>query len=64
MGKIPKEKPELPDDSDKDPVLNVRVVQAQKKAYWAAANKKRKKLSEWIRETLDAAAESQGIKIE
>lgn len=45
-------------------MMNVRVAAAQKNAYKSAARQKRKSLSVWIRETLDAAAESQGFRIE
>jgi predicted HicB family RNase H-like nuclease len=46
------------------PKLTVRVLPAQKLAYERAAKKRRKSLSVWVRETLDAAAESLGIQIE
>jgi predicted HicB family RNase H-like nuclease len=46
------------------PKVIVRVLPEQKLAYQRAAKKRRKKLSEWVRETLDAAAESLGIQIE
>ena len=46
------------------PKVIVRVLPAQKLAYERAAKKRRKSLSVWVRETLDAAAESLGIEIE
>ena len=45
-------------------LINVRVEPAQKAAYEAAAKKKRKAVSVWIREVLDAEAERLGIVIE
>jgi predicted HicB family RNase H-like nuclease len=46
------------------PKVIVRVLPSQKLAYERAAKKRRKSLSVWVRETLDAAAESLGIQIE
>lgn len=51
------------EDAD-GPKVIVRVLPEQKLAYQRAAKKRRKKLSEWVRETLDAAAESLGIQID
>ncbi len=44
-------------------LVNVRVEPSQKRAYEEAAKKKRKSLSVWIREVLDAEAERVGITI-
>lgn len=44
-------------------LVNVRVEPAQKRAYEEAAKKKRKSVSVWIREVLDAEAERLGITI-
>lgn len=43
---------------------NFRVEPSRKAAYKKAATKSRKSLSEWMRVTLDAAAEALGIEID
>lgn len=46
------------------PKLIVRVMAEQKQAYQRAAKKRRKSLSVWVREVLDAEAERLGITID
>ena len=63
MTKKPKDIP-AEEATEEKKNTNFRVEPSRKAAYKKAAKKSRKSLSEWMRVTLDAAAEAMGIHID